>query len=212
MKALFQGQLAEVVVYCAVPDGSQAGQIEIFEEVSKNYQKPKRVISLAEVIPPGVQQGSPCVSLSCSPGAHSPRNSSYLATSPSLNGQTLYPFQMVLRNGEVIEFFAETAEDQRQWMKRLGLLLMFPYSPIPEEPPVDPIKESMKAKLNSKDYNAGEIIHSLLSHDHLMLGMCLSPYLRVIRISSIGSCPHLVPPASCLCRCFICDYLMLCRL
>ena len=98
-------QLAEVIVYCGVPDGSQAGQIEIF---GKDYQKPKRVISLVEVIPPGVQQGSPCVSLNCS---HSPRKLSCLATSPSWNGQTLYPFQMVLRSGEAIEFFAEIKDN-----------------------------------------------------------------------------------------------------
>ena len=33
---------------------------------------------------------------------------------------------------------------------------MFPYSPIPEEPATNPIREGYKSKLNARDYNAGE--------------------------------------------------------
>lgn len=68
----------------------------------------------------------------------------------------LWPFQIVLNHGEVLEFFLETQEDQKQWMKRLGLLLMFPYSPIPEEPSPTAVNESFKAKLNPRDYGAGQ--------------------------------------------------------
>ena len=178
-----QLELAEVVVCCGVPDGSRAGQIEIF---GKDYQKPKRVISLAEVIPPGVQQGSPCVSLNCS---YSPRKLSCLATSPSWNGQTLYPFQMVLRSGEAIEFFAETTEDQRQWVKKLGLLLMFPYSPIPEEPPIDPIKESMKAKLNSRDYNADSVWGVYILPEEVGLRLMLLGF-HIVALRSIQKGVH----------------------
>ena len=67
----------------------------------------------------------------------------------------LWPFQIVLNAGEVLEFFLESPEDQKQWMKRLGLLLMFPYSPIPEEPSPTFVKDSFKAKLNAKEYGAG---------------------------------------------------------
>ncbi len=139
-----------MVVYCAPHDCSQPGQLEIFEEVNKTYQKPKKIISLTDITQPGIQSGSPCTSLSSSPGNYT------IGTSPSSNGVPLFPFQLVLRAGDVFEFFAESPEDQRQWVKRLGLLLMFPYSPIPDEP-VNPIKESIRAKLNPADYNAGEL-------------------------------------------------------
>lgn len=146
---------AEVVGYCGTHDCQTAGQIELFEESSKNYQKPKRVISLLDIRrDPGVQAMTPCSPLSCSPA--SPHGSSFLGTSPSAT-QTgmLWPFQIVLNAGEVLEFFLELPEDQKQWMKRLGLLLMFPYSPIPEEPSHTFVKDSFKAKLNAKEYGAG---------------------------------------------------------
>ena len=146
-----QRSLAEVVVYCAPHDCSQPGQMEIYEEINKTYQKPKKIISLIDINQPGVQTGSPCTSLSSSPG-----NAVIFGTSPSSNGISLHPFQLVLRTGEVFEFFAESPEDQRQWVKRLGLLLMFPHSPIPEEPTNSPIKDTFRARLNPADYKAGE--------------------------------------------------------
>ena len=148
--------MAEVVVYSATHDGKLSGQIEIFEEIYKTYQKPKKVVLLTDIAPPGVQSGQPCTSssLSSSPAAQSPKNS-FMGTSPSSSSIVLYPFQIVIKNGEVFEFFTETLEDQRQWLKRLGLLIMFPYSPIPEEPMNNPIKPQFKAKLNPKDYDAG---------------------------------------------------------
>lgn len=146
--------LTEVVVYSATHDGKLPGQIEIFEDVLRTYQKPKKVVLLIDINQPGVQGGSPCSSLSCSPSAQS----SLMATSPSSGPPStmLWPFQIVTKAGEALEFYTETQEDQRQWLKRLGLLIMFPYSPIPEEP-INPIKESFKAKLNPKDYNAGKL-------------------------------------------------------
>lgn len=143
-----QRSIAEVVVYCAPHDCSQAGQMEIFEEVNRTYQKPKKVISLTDVNQPGVQSGSPCSSLSSSPG-----NAAF-SSSPSNSTGLLYPFQVLLKSGEIFEFFAELPEDQRQWVKRLSLLFMFPSSPIPEEP-INPIKDSFRAKLNPADYRAG---------------------------------------------------------
>ena len=147
-----QCQLCELVVYCATHDCQQAGQIEIFEKINRTYQKPKKVFTLTEIAPSGVQGGSPCSSLSSSPG------NSFMGTSPSSSTIVglLWPFQIVLKNGEIFEFFAELPEDQKQWIKRLQLLLMFPYSPIPEEPLHNPIKEGYRAKLKPIDYKAGE--------------------------------------------------------
>lgn len=139
--------------------------MEIFEEVNKTYQKPKKVVLLTEIAQPGVQGGSPCPSLSSSPSAQSPRNS-FIATSPSSHSSIVWPFQLVTKLGEVYEFFVETPEDQKQWLKRLSLLIMFPNSPIPEEPAVNPIKESVKLKLRPKDYNAGELLISFEYHMH----------------------------------------------
>ena len=89
-----------------------------------------------------------------------------MGTSPSSSttaGQ-LWPFQIVLKNGDIFEFFAELPEDQKQWIKRLQLLLMFPYSPIPEEPLHNPIKEGYRAKLKPIDYKAGEFTtHTMFS-------------------------------------------------
>ena len=99
----------------------------------------------------------PCTSLSSSPG-----NGTVFGTSPSSNGVPLWPFQLVLRSGEVFEFFAESPEDQRQWVKRLGLLLMFPHSPIPDEPVNSPIKDSFRAKLDPAEYKAGERLYILV--------------------------------------------------
>ncbi|XP_019856449.1 PREDICTED: insulin receptor substrate 1-like isoform X2 [Amphimedon queenslandica] len=150
-------QPAEIIVYSASHDGKASGQIEIFEEAFKIYQKPKKVVMLTELAQPGVQGGSPCTSLSCSPSTHSPKNS-FMAASPPMNSHTtLWPFQILTKTGEVYELFAESPEDQRQWLKRLGLLIMFPYSPIPEEPAVNPIREGYKSKLNARDYNADSV-------------------------------------------------------
>lgn len=155
------------MVYCAPHDCSQPGQLEIYEEVNKTYQKPKKVIVLTEINQPGVQSGSPCMSLSSSPG-----NGTIFATSPSSNGAPLWPFQVVLRTGEVLEFFAESPEDQRQWVKRLGLLLMFPFSPIPEEPVTSPIKDSFRARLDPKEYRAGEY-HMLANMNGATIMVCI---------------------------------------
>ena len=141
--------MSEVVVYCGSHDCSHPGQLEIFEDLKSTYQKPKKIISLPEVMQPGVQSGSPCTSLSTSPA-------NTFATSPSSSVLPLWPFQLVLRTGEVFEFYTESPEDQRQWVKRLGLLLMFPYSPIPEEPVQNPINDGFRARLKPEDYSAGK--------------------------------------------------------
>ena len=154
--SLSQLQPAEIIVYSASHDCKSPGQIEIFEEAYKIYQKPKKVVMLTELAQPGVQRGSPCTSLSCSPSTHSPKNS-FIAKSPPMNTQlTLWPFQIITKSGESYELFAESAKDQQLWLESLGLLFIFPYSPIPEEPAVNPIKDGYKSKLNAKDFNAGE--------------------------------------------------------
>ena len=164
-----QKQRAEVVVYCATHDCKTPGQIEIFEECFKNYQKPKKVILLTLIrTEHGLQEGPPLAFYSsASPAQNSPHNS-LLSSSPSSLSlsstpvQLLYPFHIHLKSGDTLDFYTPSPEDQRQWMKRLGLLLMFPYSPIPEEPSHIPIKEGFRNRLNPRDHNAGQYpTHSL---------------------------------------------------
>lgn len=148
-------------MYCATHDCQTPGQIEIFEECFKNYQKPKKVILLTTIREQGLQEGPPLAFYSSSPAQNSPRNS-YLSSSPSSFSLSntpvqslLFPFHIHLKSGETLDFYTPSPEDQKQWMKRLGLLLMFPYSPIPEEPSCNPINDAFRNRLNPRDYKAG---------------------------------------------------------
>ena len=155
-------QRAEVVVYCATYDSKTPGQIEIYEECYKNYQKPKKVILLTTIKEHGLQEGLPLAFYSSSPAQNSPRNS-YLSSSPSSlslsnpSVQSLFPFHIHLKSGGTLDFYTSSPEDQRQWMKRLGLLLMFPYSPIPDEPSCNPINDALRNRLHLKDYKADSV-------------------------------------------------------
>ena len=131
-------------MYCATHDHKKEGQLEILEEVTHNYQKPKRVVRLTEINEPGVQEMSSTVSVN-----------SIITTSPYEMDQRRWPFQIVLKNGDVFEFLAKTKDDSRHWVKYLKLLLVFPYSPIPDEPKYNPIQDGFRAKLNPLDFNAG---------------------------------------------------------
>ena len=63
---------------------------------------------------------------------------------------------LVMEKNEVHEFQCDSADRTVHWLKLLTLLAMFPYSVIPEEPQLNPISESFRAKLNPKLYGAGE--------------------------------------------------------
>ena len=138
-------------MYCATRDHKKEGQLEIFEEVAHNYQKPKRVIHLTEINDSGIREMSSTTSVNCSPVTIN----SIIATSHYEVCQRRWPFQIELKNGEVFEFFAITEDNSRLWIKHLKLLLVFPYSPIPDEPQYNPIKDGFRAKLNPMDFNAG---------------------------------------------------------
>jgi len=69
-----------------------------------------------------------------------------LSTPPNVQslgtqGTTSHSFQIATPN-EMHEFCTDSKNDCLRWMKLLGLLVMFPYSTIPEEPQNNPIKES----------------------------------------------------------------------
>ena len=84
---------------------------------------------------------------------------SHLALPPNVQslgtqGTALHSFQIATPN-ETHEFRTDSENDRLRWMKLLGLLVMFPYSTIPEEPQNNPIKESFRCKLDPTQYGAG---------------------------------------------------------
>ena len=136
---------------------ANTGQIEIFEDCYKNYQKPKKVLMLPALREQGLQEGQPQMCYGLSPAQKYPLFS-YLSLSPSLSlsekasshGQAtyiLFLFHIHLKNGERLDFYALSPEGQRQWIKWFGLLLMFPYS---KGLSYNPVKDGFRSRLKSK--------------------------------------------------------------
>ena len=144
-----------------------SAQILIFddyEKVEKPGHKPKNSIRLD-----GAKIESSCSSPSASNTSSpayssaitSPQGLIRLSASPSpstslQNGQDLYSFTVATANGEVHEFKIESESERLRWVKILQLLVMYPYSPIPDEPKANPIKDSFRQSLEAKQYGAGE--------------------------------------------------------
>lgn len=164
-----------VIAYCGSTTKKQHSALlqlfEDYEKVLKPGQKPKKGIELANAKINNVSTGSPSGSQNNSPAytptlansspspSPSPRNSITLSTSPNVQslgtqGTALHSFQIATPN-ETHEFRTDSENDRLRWMKLLGLLVMFPYSTIPEEPQNNPIKESFRCKLDPTQYGAG---------------------------------------------------------
>ena len=152
-----QGVLAEAIVYCGSLDCQYPGQIEIFEESSKKYQKPTRIISLLDIKhDPGIQASQPNSSLSFFPTQQSSQKSSVLGITPSSTlPDVLWPFKIFLISGEAVDFFLETQKNCQDLVSKLGFLLLFPYSPIPKESSHTPVMDSFSSSLCSEKYQAG---------------------------------------------------------
>lgn len=158
---LFLQERVRVVLHCGSPDCTRHGQLNIYEEgrAGNSLNKPSRFIPLHLVhnvqclntshpSPPPVQKvGSPVFRMSM--------------TESQLNQQpgSLWGLMLLLQTGEGVELYAEAREEQQLWIKHLNLLSMFPYSPLPEEPRVCPIKESFRARLNPANFDAGEFVY-----------------------------------------------------
>jgi hypothetical protein len=143
---------------------SISAQVLIFDDHDKvEKHKPKHSIRL---------EGAKIESSCCSPSAsstNSPAYSSAIASpqggirlsaspSPSMslqNGVELYSFTVATSTGEVHEFKIDSESERLRWVKILQLLVMYPFSPIPEEPKANPIKDSFRQSLEAKHYNAG---------------------------------------------------------
>ena len=159
-----------MIACCGSSVGSEqvSAIIQLFEDYEKQGQKPKKVLELAgaKVETPN---GSPCGSKDNSPYnshniAASPRNSAgssgnfSLSPSPSSSqgSSGLQHVFLVTFGSETHEFRTESENDRLRWVKLLQLLVMFPYSSIPEEPTSNPIKESFRYKLDPQLYDAGK--------------------------------------------------------
>ncbi len=140
---------------------------EDYEKVEKPGSKPKNTIRLdgAKI---ESSYSSPNASNTSSPAYSSavttPQGGLRLSASPSpssasnlQNGPVaeFYPFTVATSTGEVHEFRVEMENDRLRWVKILQLLVMYPFSPIPEEPSSNPIKDSFRQSLEAKQYGAG---------------------------------------------------------
>lgn len=146
-----------------------SAQILIFddyEKVEKPGYKPKNSIKL-EGAKIDTVYSSPSPSNTNSPAygntstVTSPPSGNRFSSSPSpslssSNGGELYAFTVATSGGDVHEFRTESENDRLRWVKLLQLLVMYPYSPIPDEPATNPIKDSFRQALEAKQYEAGE--------------------------------------------------------
>ena len=153
-----------------------SAQILIFddyEKVEKPGYKPKNSIRLENAkidssytSPSGSSTNSPAYS---SATITSPQGNIRLSASPSpstsvssqgTGGSELYPFSVTTSNGDLHEFKTESENDRLRWVKLLQLLVMYPFSPIPEEPKSNPVKDSFRKSLEAKKYGASELTRS----------------------------------------------------
>ena len=173
-------QKRAVIAFCGMQSAkalpAQLLVLEDYEKVEKDKQKPKNFVKLegakiessytgANVSGSASQGSSPAYSTALaattttvSPSSKSPLGSSSGSTSGSGSGLVVagavYSFSVRLEN-EVHEFRMESENDRIRWVKLLGLLAMFPHSTIPEEPVENPIKPTLRLKLDPRLYHAG---------------------------------------------------------
>ena len=145
-------QKRSAVAYCGGPGGAVA-QVELFEDSDDIKVKAKRTIPLADAKIDALSPPS-------TPNDSSPQGSVVSGTSPRSGGLSLAAnpnkFEFHITSGtEQHEFKCESEEDRASWVKLLGLLVLFPTAHIPEEPLDNPIKESFRNKLTTKEFRAG---------------------------------------------------------
>ncbi len=155
----------------AEPDDPKGpiAQIRIYEDYERSGQKPKSIIKLESVQINSSYSGN----ISSSTMA-SPHGSGRLSVSPSSfnsggSGSGVidsgsgtvggtYIFCIVQKNGDAHEFQTETENDRLRWVKLLQLLIMYPRSSIPDEPKINPIKDTLRLRLEAKNYGASKCI------------------------------------------------------
>ncbi len=149
-----------------------SAQILIFDDYEKAEKprcKPKNSIRL-EGAKIDSSYSSPSASNTSSPAyssaVTSPQGGIRLSASPSPSTSSqgnsapeLYAFTVATSNGDVHEFKTESENDRLRWVKLLQLLVMYPFSPIPEEPKPNPVKDSFRKTLEAQKFGASKWIH-----------------------------------------------------
>jgi hypothetical protein len=136
-----------VLVYCGNEvEGKQTSACLILYDNYENAEKlgekkAKKIIQLVGAKIEEPTYASPVGSHGTSPGSSS-----------SLTDKSCH--FLVMEKNEFHEFQCDSADMKVHWLKLLTLLAMFPYSVIPEEPQLNPISESFRAKLDPKLYGA----------------------------------------------------------
>ncbi len=140
-------------------------QICVFEDYEKPGQKPKNIIKLESVQIDSSYSGNACSStvasgrVSVSPSSFNIGGSgSGIIDSSSGTVTGIYIFCIVQKSGEAHEFQTETENDRLRWVKLLQLLIMYPRSSIPDEPKNNPIKDTLRLRLEAKKYGASECL------------------------------------------------------
>ena len=150
-----------VAARCGTPDCTHQGQLNMYEELSTLgvnsgiSDKPSRIIALSHISDVCSLNGTHPTTSSGMIPTHSPMFAMSLDGSIPVSESSLWGFMLLLQTGEAVELFAETREQQQQWIQYLNLLSMFPFSPIPEEPRVNPIRDSFRSKLKTSKFDAG---------------------------------------------------------
>lgn len=162
-----------VAARCGTPDCTYNGQLNIYEESSfasgcsvvGNISEPSRVISLShinEVSSLNTSHPTFMTGLTKEPGVSKEGSENGMSM---FQDDILYPtheplwgFMLLLQTGEAVELFADTREQQQLWIKYLHLMSMFPSSPIPEEPRVNPIRDSFRSRVKLSNFDAGKMI------------------------------------------------------
>ncbi len=144
-------------------------QVCIFEDYEKPGQKPKNSVKLESAQIDSSYSGSSTSAysstvashgsarLSVSPGSFNSggSGSGVIDTGSGTVGGT-HIFSIVSKSGEAHEFRTETENDRLRWVRLLQLLIMYPKASIPQEPKTNPIKDTLRLRLEAKKYGASK--------------------------------------------------------
>lgn len=132
--------------------GNTCAQVLIFEDnenLQKSKFKPKISINLD-----GAEISCPSSTSSDSASKLAEKRESGVSVSSSCD---YFSFSITLGDGAVHTFYANSDNERLRWIKLLKLLATYPFSPIPKEPKVNPIKDSFRRSLDTKQYGAGKL-------------------------------------------------------
>ena len=152
-----------VAARCGTSDCTYQGQLNIYDEStlgmgSINISEPSRVITLAHISEvSSLNSTHPTLAAGDSTKHNSLMFPMSLDNNMYSSHESMWGFMLLLQTGEAVELFADTREQQQLWIKYLHLMSMFPFSPIPEEPRVNPIRNSYRNKLKVSNFDAGEL-------------------------------------------------------